>query len=669
MKLKKFIKECRDQEVFKNLSIYIVSSWVLIQVFSVIAEPVGFSKTIISYVLIILLLGFPLYIYLFWKFQLSKSVVEVPAPDTPAVTKKGKFAQRPFQKLYFTSLTFIAIASVSLALVVAKNVFFQSTDLKEIKTSDKIAVINFDNNTGDTKYDMAGKMAVDWIIHGITENKVGQVISPKIIDEYTQVLKSSVLPAAAIDNARVVTDYLKPSKIITGEYYLNKNRLLFQCSIKDAQMDKTLISFKPVECDPGAPLDCIEALKQRILGYLVTEKNKLLNLQESPPKYAAYQYLIEAKAFLDNNDEEHLRLLDKAIETDSTFFEPHTYKLLYYYNTGQYAIADSLQHKMAMLVGNNQRQRNLLELYEALLNGNNKNVYLHLKKEYAVVPFDLETNASMLTVTLQFVNRPQAIDSIFKAVNMEGMDLENCSWCENRFYIMGLTDIEMQRFDQAIALLTPFAKHSDHFSLKQVLLKAYIKSGDYAGADALLADLKLISPKKEWWDLTRIAAKDFLIKGENTRAYAYFDKLKAGIMASKDSIGINEKKLLAQSLFFTDEFGAAEKALQEVLRLDPGAISYHALLAMAYQKNKKTGDAERQLKELENLRGAYQFGSVDYALAQYYAFISDEEHSLNYLLQAVALGSWYASDSFQNDPFFKDYLDTAPFRRVMEFWR
>jgi hypothetical protein len=669
MKLKKFIKECQDKEVFKNLSIYIVTGWVLIQVFSVIAEPVGFSKTIISYVLIILLLGFPMYIYLFWKFQLSKSVAESHTPDMEEIHDVGKKANSTFQKLYFTSLTFITIASVSIALVVAKNLFFQTPALQEIKTSDKIAVINFDNNTGDTKYDIAGKMAVDWIIHGITENKVGQVISPKIIDDYTQVLKSSVLPTGAIDNARVVTDYLKPSKIITGEYYLNKNRLLFQCSIKDAQMDKTLISFKPVECDPDAPLDCIESLKQRILGYLVTEPNKLLNLQEIPPKYAAYQYLIEAKAFLDNNDEEHLRLVDKAIETDSAFFEPYTYKLLYYYNTEQYQIADSLQRKMALFVGNNQRQRNLLQLYEALLNGNNKNVYQHLKKEYEVIPFDLETNASMLTVVLQFVNKPQEIDSIYKEVNMEGMDLENCSWCENRYYIMGLTDIELQRYDQAIALLTPFAKHSDHFSLKEVLLKAYIKSGNYIGAGTLLADLALISPKKEWWELALIAAKDLLLKGENTRAQTYLDKIKDGILASKDSLGVDERKLLAQSLFFGQDFGHAEQAFQEVLQVDSEAVKYHALLAMAYLKNKKPGDAQRQLKALENLRGPYQFGSVDYALAQYYAFIKNEEQTMKYLLQAVAAGRWYGRDSFQNDLFFKPFRETAAFQRVMEFWR
>ena len=44
MKLKEFVKECNEKEVFKNLSIYIVSSWVLIQVFSVMWEPFGLPQ-------------------------------------------------------------------------------------------------------------------------------------------------------------------------------------------------------------------------------------------------------------------------------------------------------------------------------------------------------------------------------------------------------------------------------------------------------------------------------------------------------------------------------------------------------------------------------------------------------------------------------------------------
>jgi len=44
MNLNKFLKECNKKEVFKKLSIYIVSSWILIQVLAITWEPLGLPK-------------------------------------------------------------------------------------------------------------------------------------------------------------------------------------------------------------------------------------------------------------------------------------------------------------------------------------------------------------------------------------------------------------------------------------------------------------------------------------------------------------------------------------------------------------------------------------------------------------------------------------------------
>ena len=69
MKFRKFLKECQENDVLKNLSIYIVSSWVLLQVIALVAEPLGFTNKVVAYVLILLLIGFPIYIYAIWKIQ------------------------------------------------------------------------------------------------------------------------------------------------------------------------------------------------------------------------------------------------------------------------------------------------------------------------------------------------------------------------------------------------------------------------------------------------------------------------------------------------------------------------------------------------------------------------------------------------------------------------
>lgn len=665
MKFKKFVAECRDNEVLKNLSIYIVSSWVLLQVVALVAEPMGLPEDSLTYLLILLLAGFPLYIYLLWRYVLTDKIKKKPLLDPQGNRVPGKFAKSPFQKMYFSFLSVIGIIALGVVIVVLDKKFVHKTALPELKASNKIAVLKFDNNTGDESYDMAGKMAVDWIIHGITENKVGQVISPEIIADYSSVLKASVVPGMS-NNKSLAVSYLKPSKIISGEYYLNKNQLLFQCSITDEIMNQTLYSFKPVECDPDVPLDCIESLKQRILGYLISEDTEILNLEEVPPNYNAYQYLLQAKLFQDVNNEEHVRLLAKAIAADSSFFEPKTYQLMYYYNEKLYAIADSLRKKLSLAVVN-KRQRNLLNVYENLLSGNNRKVATYFEQEYNFSPFDMETNASMMTIALQFVNKPAAIDSIYAEMNMEEFDLENCAWCENRYYIKALADIELQRYDEAIALLSPFAKKGDYYSLKKVLLKAHAKEGNKAEIDRLLSDFMLISGEVNWVKLSIFAAKQYLILEDRKTANLLLNKAMAGIKIINDG-SLQIGKLLAEGLFLRENYPEAERVLEEVLRFDPESIFHTTILAIAYAKNGKQSQAQAKIKALEMLRADYQYGTVDYALAQYYAAIADKEQTIKHLLKSVAAGNWYAPESFQDDPLFLAYFGTADFERVMNFW-
>ena len=85
MKFNKFLKECSQKEVLKKLSLYVVTSWVILQVFATIWEPIGLPKESVTILLIILLLGFPINIYLVWRLDLAKQEVR-----TLKINKRGQ---------------------------------------------------------------------------------------------------------------------------------------------------------------------------------------------------------------------------------------------------------------------------------------------------------------------------------------------------------------------------------------------------------------------------------------------------------------------------------------------------------------------------------------------------------------------------------------------------
>ncbi len=118
-----------------------------------------------------------------------------------------------------------------------------------------------------------------------------------------------------------------------------------------------------------------------------------------------------------------MKLFEQAINADSTYFEPQIYKFLYYYNLEQYAIADSLLTSLLAKSGTHYRQQILLDQYEALLAGTLKRAHEYQKKEYNISPLHLETNSNMMIQSLQLVNKPKEIDSVYDEINMDGWDI------------------------------------------------------------------------------------------------------------------------------------------------------------------------------------------------------------------------------------------------------
>lgn len=661
MKLNSFFKQCHEKEVFKMLSIYVVSAWVILQVLAITWQPLGLPQKSVTFLIITLLLCFPFYIFFLWKFQLAPLQKTEAALDEAETDENVEKEKKTFRKMYFSSLGIIAsICVITVILIVNKNFYGESADtLPKIVKSDKIAVLKFGNNTGDPQYDIVSKMASDWIIHGITENNVAQVITQDLVDEYKAILKGKNIEK---DETTIVKEYLKPSKIISGNFYLKNGKLLFQGMLIDGKTNKTNFSFKPTECSPKNPLQCIEDLNESITGYFITEDKKKLMLQETPPKYEAYKYLLEAK--YSNDNLEYITLLNKAIAADSTYFEPKVLRVAHYYNEREFKKSDSLLKLIKPDSYTNKRQLNLLNMYEALLKGDNRTIYKTALKEYEIAPFDITTNRTAMVVALQYVNRPEDVDAIYKTVDMDSMNLQNCSDCIARIYVKAYADIELGRFNTAIQNIEKAQKEDEAKLLNRPLTIAHVRSGKLEALNQFLRRIEITSTAVEVQELYLQVGKEFLLKNDKQKANIYFDKI-----LDFEKEGVLDQKILADAHFYKEEFAKAEAILKEIHSKNSTDIEVLASLAICNFKIGNLTSAEKHLQSLENLRADYQFGEVDYALGQYYAATNNKPELYKHLLKAAANGHLYHWKFFKNDPQFKMYNQSKEFEEVMNFWK
>ena len=656
MKLNSFFKQCHEKEVFKMLSIYVVSAWVILQVLSVTWQPLGLPHKTVTLLIIILLLCFPLYLFLIWKLKIvpsQKAEVEISDNNVKMTSV--------FNKIYFSGFGIISSLCVIIVFfIVNKN--FSAENNSEFPTtvsSDKIAVLKFGNNTGDPKYDIVGKMTSDWIIHGITENQVAQqVITQDLIDEYKAILKDKNI---IDDETSIVREYLKPSKIISGNFYLKNGKLLFQGMLIDGKTNKTIISFKPTQCPNENPLQCIEDLNESIIGYFITEDKKKLMLQETPPKYEAYKYLIEAKN--SNDNQEYISLLNKAIESDSSYFEPKVLRVAQYYNEAEYKKADSLLKQIKPDSYTNKRQLNLLNMYEALLKGDNRIVYKTILKEYEFAPFDLITNKTAMVVALQYVNRPEDVEAIYKTVNMDSMDLQNCSYCLDRIYVKAYADIELGNYSAAIQNIEKTQNLYEEKLLNRPLSIAYVRADNITALNQFLRRNEITSTPAEFQELHLQIGKEFLLKNDKTKANEYFNKILDSDPNTQDL------KMLANAFFYKEEYAKAEKIFTQLFAKDPENVELLTKLAICNFEIGNSTQAANNIESLKHLRKDYQFGEVDYALAQYYAATDNVSELYRYLLKAVAGGHKYHWKYFKNDPQFLSYSKSKEFDEVMNFWK
>jgi len=665
MNLKGFFKECHEKEVFKMLSIYVVTSWVLLQVLALIADPLNFPKKSVTYLILILVIGFPIHVYFIWKFRLKNLEKSQTGDDSIKIYKS------PFHRMYFSALIVISAISAFSAVIIINTNLISGFDLQEVNSQDKIAVLDFENLTGDNNLKIVGEIAANWIVHGITENEVAQVITPKVVNDYKSIIKSQ---ASSVDINNLLKTYFKPGKVITGNFYKRNGKLLLQGTIMDGLMDKTLISFQTIECDPDSPLNCIEELKQEILGYLTTvdkqdnsgyinkdDNQKTSYFEETPPNFEAYQFLLKALANVDN-DKIHLEYLNKSIKADPHFFEPKIHKIAYYFNRSNFKIEDSLIENIKINSKLTHRQRNILFMYESLLKGKYDKAYKEQKKEYDIAYLDLNTNYSTMTIALQLVNRPSDIDDIYKEIDMSKLNLDNCLQCGFRYYLKGLADVELKKYEQVIDELLPITKTIEDGYLKRPLIMAYIRSGNYKAVDDLFKFWEVSMSKKDMINLEMITGNEFLLADELDNAKAYFNKVISIADPNNDPIDI------ALSYYYSQDYKTAQDLLDKLHAVDPKNIDVIVKLAITNYKNGDHDKADQLIKSLDDLRADYQFGEIDYGFAQYYAVLNDKVNTFNYLLKAVAAGKWFTPTTFQNDPHFLTYKDTQEFKDILDYW-
>ena len=531
--------------------------------------------------------------------------------------------------------------------------------VKKETESVAIAVLNFENQTQDSSVDIVGKMAANRLIHGITSNKLGRVITGESIEEFENVMQASLGP---VDQLDFLQKNFSVGRLVKGNIYEEDEQLVVECTITDAKTKEIIEGLPTVRCSKTSPGKCIEEIKQLLLGALVSESDKKLNLllETSTPKFEAFQELTLAKEAETN--ERMIYHLDRAIAIDSTYFEPLVLRLSGYYNLNQYAVADSLLSQIdETLWATDPRQKNLLSFYDALLKGQNNLVFKHFYEELKLAPFELMTNNTVMVLALQFTYDLEKAAEVYAEIP-DKFDYANCSRCRTRLYLKMYLDLENDQLNDAIAHGNTLLKNRGWNWAESMMIRAYVRKGDWENLDLL----KSFAPGGSLEDPARhflSTARECLMAGHEEKAEHYLN-------LADQYVNENTSLLTLGDLYLM--MGKVEEAIapfEQLIAMDSTDYTHWSRLGTVYAMQGNSEEVNRVIAYMESLRGPYQFGRIDYDIARIRMAQGNIPETIAKLQQSVNQGRHYYFHAFHNDYRFRSIKDRPDFRRLLSHWR
>ena len=183
----------------------------------------------------------------------------------------------------------------------------------------RVAVAVFANRTGDAALESVGIMAADWVIRGLTQTALVDVV------DLGTVLVQGRLPNGELTEPRQLAKQNGAGIVVWGNYYRDADRLVVQTSVIDVTAGKVLQSLPPIHAPPIAPEKALEALQAQVMGAMAAVLDPRFTAWTSksprPPNFRAYEsYIAGQSAYWSGRPAgESRRYFAEAVQQDSTF--------------------------------------------------------------------------------------------------------------------------------------------------------------------------------------------------------------------------------------------------------------------------------------------------------------------------------------------------------------
>lgn len=522
----------------------------------------------------------------------------------------------------------------------------------------QLAVVTvFDNETGDPDLDPLGRMAADWVTHGIDESGVVDVVPSTIglapRPDFTNRQGSNADETAALAEATGA------GLIVAGAYYRRGDSVEFQAQIVDARSRRLLSAVAPTRGPLDAPAVAVDSLRGgvvRTLAVLLEPTLAATAALSRPPSLDAYREYLEGLRSFQRVPQQMRDALDhlyRAVEFDSAFLAPRFYIIMAHMNVGEPAAADSNARLLAAeRTRLTEPQRNMLDWHLAFLRGDQLGA---LEAARARGGFDVGVQALR-------AHRPaEAVEVFTNAGDMLPYYFQWLTLTE-AYHVLGDFQRELREARRGRDA------HPERLRVLEVELRALAALGRIRDVERVLnageslPAEEIITPA----DVMRSAAAELRAHGslQTSRDVAERAIRWLRSLPETDEGSWRLRLNLAAAHYQSERWRDARALFRELATERPDDVDIQGFLGSLAARLGERAEAERISERLRDLAGPYTFGAVSLRRARIASLLDEREHAVALLRDAFARGMWFTV-YLHTDMDFESMRGYRPFEELV----
>jgi len=341
-KLSVFLAELKRRKVTRVAVVYVLVGLGAIEAVDIIGSRLLFPEWAIQFVIVLVLIGFPIALVLAWALEVTPQGIQKTADLTPE-----QLASHTPNKWRASSWV---LAGVGLVVVLGAGyfMFFRGGEepalpeeaVVESLPEDYVAVFPFRNLTSDSELDDVGSAVAFMITDGISRVDGIRVVATNTVEQTVMALGEggSELEAAASLGVGIA---------VTGVITRQGDSLQLRAQITHVETGEV---FQSVDAAGAIDqrMEVVENLRDRVLGTLAASLDAFLSdfVSSAPTMGAFREYQRGSEIFMTGDFAGSLPYFHRAYQLDGTFIEPLVSLMAAYFYMGRAAEKDSVARIM-----------------------------------------------------------------------------------------------------------------------------------------------------------------------------------------------------------------------------------------------------------------------------------------------------------------------------------